>query len=198
MAATRAILFDWHGVLDRRRFRGIEELISKWKGPLDSSAVKRLWSNGFEYSRGSIDAPYFWSFTQQDFSLSDAQVDELSIYLNGFDLNEDLWRALPHLKRKYRLGILSDCPAEKTKIIYDNVDLDVFSGVTLFSSDYGFLKSDEEFFTEGLRRLGVQPRNCLFVDDSETNIKYSQNFGLKSHLFVKTEDFLKTVNGYAH
>ena len=47
----------------------------------------------------------------------------------------------------------------------------------------GVAKPDPESYLTALNYLGVQPSECLFIDDVLTNVEGAESIGLKSHLF---------------
>src|SRR3989344_3631046 len=109
----KTILFDWHGVLDKRKFQGIEEMISSWKGTLHSDSKKDLETFGQDYARGILPSYILWENLKKKFDLNRNLINELKEYITGTEINQELWSFLPELKQRYTLGVLSDCPSEK-------------------------------------------------------------------------------------
>jgi putative hydrolase of the HAD superfamily len=50
--------------------------------------------------------------------------------------------------------------------------------VVVLSSDLGIRKPDAGIFTRTLELLGVEPRSCLFADDTEANLVTAQAMGM--------------------
>src|SRR3989338_8495111 len=136
----KVILLDWHGVLDKRTFRGmLETLASAWypythKRPFEEY-LKMLIQNfqevGNDYASGKIPSSQFWGMLE--YEGEESEVYKARDYLLTIEKNEELWSQLPQLREKYRLGILSDCPEDKTRRIKEKVDLSLFER-TYFSS----------------------------------------------------------------
>ncbi len=136
----RAIIFDWHGVLDT-----IEQV----------DTVKKI-----------------------------------SLKLSP---NLSLWALLSSsLVTKYKLAILSDCPADKTSIIRGQVDLSIFDEV-FFSSEVHKDKSSENFFLSLSEKLGAPPRETLYVDDTVKHIDFAKKLGYQTHHFKTVDEFRKNL-----
>ncbi|MGA8113419.1 MAG: HAD-IA family hydrolase [Actinocatenispora sp.] len=60
--------------------------------------------------------------------------------------------------------------------------------VVVNSSEVGHAKPSKEFFVAACERLGVAPRLCLFVDDSERNIRGARAAGLAAVRYTGPED----------
>jgi|SRR3989344_627394 len=193
----KTILFDWHGVLDKRKFQGIEEMISSWKGTLHSDSKKDLETFGQDYARGILPSYILWENLKKKFDLNRNLINELKEYITGTEINQELWSFLPELKQRYTLGVLSDCPSEKKTLILSSHfnDISLFDK-TFWSCDYRLLKSDPKFFFIALNGLNTTPNQCLFVDDSEKNTKYAQELEIHTHVYRSFEDFKEFIKEF--
>lgn len=75
----------------------------------------------------------------------------------------------------------------QTHSIHDNFDL------IINSSKIGKIKPNPDIFHFTLKKIGVQPSEAVFIDDSLKNIEAAQKIGIKSHLYsciTKLEKFL--------
>lgn len=201
----KAILFDWHGVLDRRTFGGMLEKIAEAWYPIFAPTrierkeisfeeykqmIKENWRiEGVEYALGRISPKNFWLGLECE---EETGVETAKNYLLSVEKNEVLWSAIPLLKRRYKLAILSDCPVDKVRIIRETCDLSYFQGV-YFSSDYRMLKENPEFFRIAMSGMNTKPEECVFVDDAEVNIRYAQQAGLQTCLYRNNSDLEKRL-----
>lgn len=196
----KAILFDWHGVLDRRTFAGMLETLARaWHPHLHGISfedyhrliIDNFCKDGFEYAAGRISPPRFWSLLE--YEGNESGVWRARDYLLQVEKNEAVWPQLPKLKERYKLVILSDCPEDKKEIITRTVDLSLFD-YTYFSCDYKLLKSDPEFFQLALRDLGLPAPCCLLVDDSEKNVGYAGKLGFKTLHYQESANLRKLLD----
>lgn len=190
---VKAIIFDWHGVLDKNKFDDFTDKISEIRAVSKESIKNVLWSYGNDYTTGKISSEDFWSEIEIKFSLAQSELRDLRFYMTIISLNYDLWSMLPELKTKYKLAVLSDCPKEKAGIIRKNANLSLFDAVT-FSSEIGLSKDSIHFFNNMITKLDLPIGECLYVDDREENILFASKIGFKTCLYKTPNDiksFLK-------
>lgn len=83
------------------------------------------------------------------------------------------------LKSFYKISLLSNAGEEEVAIIYRD-KIDSLFDVIAVSYEVGSVKPEKEIFQSCTRRLGVEPQECLFIDDSIANIKTAQNLGMQT------------------
>lgn len=195
----KAILFDWHGVLDKRTFAGMLETLARaWHQHIQELSfedyhkliVNNFYKDGFEYAAGNISPSEFWSLLE--YEGEESGVYKARDYLLHVERNEALWSQLPKLKERYKLVVLSDCPKDKKEFIHRNVDLSLFD-YTYFSCDHKLLKSNPEFFKLALRDLDLPASYCLFVDDSEKNVEYARRLGFMTLCYNDNTDLERAL-----
>lgn len=186
----KAIFFDWHGVLDKTLLDGLLQIISK-EINVDIDNIKNiLGQSARSYGLGNISDDQFWKFVVEKTGLNYKKIKQLKNYINSVSKNDELWKFLVDLKKKYKLVVLSDCPMEKVNIIYRTINIDVFDKV-FFSAELHLDKKMPDFFQLALDGLEIKSNEVLFVDDSQKNIDFASNLGFKVHLFKDTDNFIK-------
>lgn len=186
----KALIFDWHGVLDQTNLEGAVKKISDFK-KVTPEYVKKL-SRPYEedYICGS-DPQEFWGNIQKVFSLSDKELLEVENYILEITPSVSLWEKLPALHSSYITAILSDSPLDKAGEIR-KFNLKDFDHVYL-SAEKGLSKSDNAFFLNLIADMNVRPDECLYIDDSQKNIEIAGKLGLKTCLFNSTEDLFMAL-----
>ncbi len=189
----KAIIFDWHGVLDLTTFESVAlQLAGKSKKTPDE--IKQILKDVKNpVVTGKLSSETFWLFVQSELCLSDEEIKPIRKYSLAIEQNTPLWSLLSDLREKYRLGILSDCPTDKTAVIKDKVDLTVFE-FAIFSSDVATSKDDSSFFTQAFRELELTPSEILYVDDTQKHIFKAESLGCKAYLFQDTNQFKSYLN----
>ncbi|MBO5097034.1 MAG: HAD-IA family hydrolase [Agathobacter sp.] len=80
-------------------------------------------------------------------------------------LHEEIIPMLSELKEKgMKIGLISNCFSEEAKLIRES-KLYPFFDVACLSYEEGIMKPEKEIFYRCMRRLGVQPEECLYVGD---------------------------------
>jgi putative hydrolase of the HAD superfamily len=95
---------------------------------------------------------------------------------------------IKELKQTYKIGLLSNAGQEEIDCIYQD-GLDVLLDAITVSFEVGYVKPGPEIFHECTQRLAVTAEQCLFIDDSETNVKAAENLGMKTILYKNFENF---------
>jgi putative hydrolase of the HAD superfamily len=91
--------------------------------------------------------------------------------------------AVPHLAKKYTLGIVSDTGVSTGRILREQLKrhklLDCFTGLS-FSDETGFVKPKREAFAAALEEMSVAPEKALHIGDiPRTDIAGAFNAGYR-------------------
>ena len=115
---------------------------------------------------------------------------ELTLLVDGMEeLVHDLYR------KNYPIYLLSN-----TSLAFHNFRtvlnvLQYFSG-EFISADYGILKPDERIYHIFCEQFGLLPEECLFIDDSHTNIESAIRVGFHGIVFDgSTENLRRQLAG---
>ncbi len=111
------------------------------------------------------------------------------------DFPETRLNVLDRLKNGYRLYLLSntnDLHMEKVRRELGKTSVrhleDYFDGVFL-SQELGMRKPNPETFLEVASKMGVEPEEILFIDDSIQHVESAKNLGFQVlHLTIPLED----------
>lgn len=186
--AIRAVVFDIGGVLEviddavfpgpaERRLGLPEGAISRGLAALPGDAV-----------RGEVTEEQVRAEWQRTLGLDDAQADELMVdfwrwYVGTLDRTLHAWFAD---QRPQRLtGILSNSGpgAREAERMHGFEDI---TDVIVYSHEVGVAKPDPAAYELTTRRLGVEPREILFLDDVEANVEAARAFGWHAVLHLDT------------
>lgn len=191
----KAILFDWHGVLDMTSFNAIViDFLVKKTGEVRQTLQDDFAPMREAYATNKISSEIFWQDVQGNFMLTEHELSHLRNAVTAIEKNDDLWDILPDFKKKYKLAILSDAPLEKVACIRKTVDLSLFDAVH-FSSEKGMGKRDDAFFHNLLTELSIAAEEALFVDDTPSKVKKATSLGLHACLFTNVSDIKKALYG---
>ncbi len=195
----KAIFFDYHGVLDKRTFKNLINLIAKLSFNHEDEIsekdhIDRIFEKyeklGSSYASGKIAPKTFWTMLEKDPSTKHI-VNKAREYIFTIEPNKELWDLLPVLRKKYILGILSNCPEEKASLIMKTLNINNNFDACYFSCDYGLSKTNAEFFDLMLMGFNFSKEECLFIDDSEDNIEFAKNLGFQTQLYTGIDSIKK-------
>lgn len=188
---TKAIVFDIGGVLidldtkacidafiDNMGFEKIKEI-------LDPSHQKGIFSN---FEEGLISADDFrsWILERSRPGCKPQDVDRC-MWALLVGMNPASAAAVRNLVGRYPLYLLSNnnpinmqrCHA----VLEENGLGDAFEG-EFVSSQMKMLKPSARFYNEVVRRLGLEPEEILFIDDSITNVEGAKAVGIDARHYV--------------
>ena len=143
-----------------------------------------------QYSCNQISAQTFWR--QIANKCGQRITKQMKSSLSKINLNQDLISLLDSVQDKYDFYILSDCGTDKAKIILKNLPNLNFKKI-IFSCDYKCSKRQGDLFYSFLQETNLQAAECLFLDDSKTNIKTAKTFGFQTFYFKNNQKIIQLL-----
>lgn len=89
-----------------------------------------------------------------------------SLTKRHFGLFPYLSEALTHLRKKYRIAVISDAQWVFAEPEIEMLGLDRFFTLRILSSCFGFKKPDVKLFTIAMGKFGVRPEESIYVGDN--------------------------------
>jgi HAD superfamily hydrolase (TIGR01549 family) len=170
----RAILFDFVGVLLFPRSNYVPDKV------LD--AIDEMIGQ-------VVDDNQFMMAVEASYHLNDEQFwKTLACIVDKYETYPRVWDLLPDLRKTYKLGIINNgtwftFPYFDAKLkINERFDAFISSGVERIR------KPEKRIYLHACQRLGVEPRECLFMDDSIENIQAAQQVGMQTIYWGNRED----------
>jgi len=108
-------------------------------------------------------------------------------YLADEEINKDVLGLINQLHGRYKLAVLSNAPPGLTRWLADWDILHLFD-VVICSGDEGVVKPDPAIYELTLARLGVEPQEAVFIDDSLGHIEAARALGLHGIHFTTASD----------
>jgi FMN phosphatase YigB (HAD superfamily) len=103
-------------------------------------------------------------------------------------------RLLPKLKKQgFRLYFLSNFPIDIFEEVKTGYFFFKYFDGGLISSEVKFSKPDSRIFEILLEKYSLIPEECLFIDDSEINVKGSISAGMKGFVTYGSLDISKDI-----
>lgn len=100
------------------------------------------------------------------------------------ELNSELIDYLEELKTSYDIALLSN--AEKTQLMpqLKRKNIDILFDVIGISSEFGMIKPEPTIYTQFALKLGLQPAECVMIDDNADNVMGAKAAGLNAIRFI--------------
>jgi len=185
------ILFDFMGVVSTEQFKGWKKIADKFG--LDPEVIKkRYYTHVQEYGRGGAGSTE--KFLENVCGGFKTDIKEFeSLYCNWWELNKDMVFLIKKLKKQYNVILFSDNFDASTPSMRADKELNLLFPKMFFSNELGHTKSEKESFQKVLTQLGVNPSECLLIDDQEKPITTAQSLGIESLLFTNYKTLLSEI-----
>lgn len=146
-----------------------------------SSALGYLGTLGYE--KGNLSSREFLSElnTRLSSDISDSEFADL--WTHTFRENADMIRLLQHLQGKIPLYLLSNTNDVHFRFVEDRFNVSRHFDELILSYEVGSTKPEERIYHEVLRRSGLAPSRCLFIDDLQPNIDAASSLGMRAIQF---------------
>lgn len=198
----KAIIFDFGRVITAQKplslFRSYEEELG-----LDPDTINSIMFDSQAWQDtllGRKTTEEFWHLIGPELGLKTA--DEVNRFRRRYHADEAINEAVLDLIRKlhgrYKLAILSNSPPDLTRWLADWEMRDLFE-VVFCSGDEGMIKPDPAAFKLTLERLGVEPGEAVFIDDTPEHVEAARKLGIQGIIFTTAaalKDDLKKFLGF--
>lgn len=181
----KGVLFDLGGVFFEDGTDKFIKLLSI-KTNKSYDGIYPLFRTGksLEYRENKITGKAFfnWASKQLDSVINPEELNRMwvSQYTEIIGVREIvLWLKSLGIK----VGILSDNVPERVEYLENKYHfLDLFDE-KIFSYDVNLTKASSEIFLLAIKRLNVDPKEIVFIDDRQVNLDVAQKIGINTILF---------------
>ncbi|HLG24822.1 MAG TPA: HAD family phosphatase [Candidatus Nanoarchaeia archaeon] len=178
----KAIIFDLGGViLDMRPL-----LAKKFNVIFKPKSEKELWHfinlGAIPLCRGEMTEIEFWKKVCRKFKKKYPDVFLKDLWTKDFEkltfFDREMVLLIKQLKRKYKIGLISNIIKSHSRIIKKSGILKNFD-VSVLSIDVRMTKDQKEIFLLAANKLKVKPKECVFIDDIPEYVKTAESAGMK-------------------
>ena len=184
----KAILFDSGGVIvDQQLFF---ERLNKIFRPKDN---KKFWHQinieAIPLCKNLISEEVFWEKIAKLNKKNQKKIPK-NLWRQGYEsstkVKQDVLNIIKKLKKKYKLGLVSNSIAYHEKInkkrgIYD------FFDVVVLSHKIGLTKDGKNIFIITAKKLKFKPTQCVFIDDVKNFVDVARSIGMKGIVFKNSK-----------
>ena len=169
----KAIIFDFFGVLVTEGFKQFRETHFAGDEAKEQQAIDLI----NQVDSGLISTGEFTSKLAKLAGISESELDE---QLGNNKPNLPLIAYISQqLNRKYKLSILSNSSENYPEKLLEHKDLELFDDI-LLSYRYHVIKPQSEIYQLAAERLGIEPSEAIFIDDSPSHCEGAKKAGMQS------------------
>jgi putative hydrolase of the HAD superfamily len=193
----KAIIFDFGRVISAQKpstlFRSYEDALGLEPGTINSIMfASEAWQQALV---GRKTAEEFWYEIGPELGL--LNVNEVDTFRHRYHadekINQGVLDLISRLHGNYKLAVLSNSPPGLSQWLADWNVLNFFE-VVFCSGDEGIAKPDLKAFELTVERLGVKPKESVFIDDTREHVHAAQKLGLQGILFTTAEELKKELD----
>jgi putative hydrolase of the HAD superfamily len=182
---VKAVIFDIGGVLEINPRTGWQQRWAARLGLEPEALIRRLEP---VWSRGDVGEVTLAEVEQQVAHLlgheyvSAFMGDVWAEYLGT--LNDELARYFAGLRPRYRTGIISNSfvgAREREQAAYGFEDM---CDVVVYSHEEGMKKPDRRIYEIACQKLGVEPAEAIFLDDTPVAVEGAERAGMTAIRFI--------------
>jgi len=189
----RYILLDVHGVItdgmERKRFLSFMQ--KRYK--MDYEEHNKLWVEHLKkLDVGKEKASKYLYEINKKFGKNFSVNEYYGMFLKQIIPNKVFLRTLNEIKG-IKICIVSDTLPPITSGLRKIFGSKFQNYKKYYSYNVGKTKSDPRFFSYVLRSLRINAKDCIFIDDNESNVKLAKDVGIASILFRNINQAVKKV-----
>jgi putative hydrolase of the HAD superfamily len=183
----KAVILDFGRVISAQKpmslFRGYERELGLIAGVLNRVMFgSAAWN---EVLVGRKDLDQYWLEIGPELGLHTPQEIEAfrQRYFADEEINEGVLELIHRLHGQYKLAVLSNAPPRLARWLADWDILHLFD-VVVCSGDEGMVKPNPRIYQLTLARLGVEPGEAVFIDDSVGHVEAARALGVHAIHFT--------------
>ena len=186
----KAVIWDFGGVLTTSPFEAFARFEAERGLPADiirrTNAANHRENAWAKFERAEVDVEAFDKlFAAESLALgAEVRGKDVLPLLSG-DLRPEMVEALRRVKSKFKTGcITNNLPAnsigsQSGRSLYVAEVMVLFDHV-IESAKIGLRKPDPRIYQMMIEALGVDPKNCVYLDDLGVNLKPARDMGMKT------------------
>jgi FMN phosphatase YigB (HAD superfamily) len=186
------ILFDLGNVIFHFNHFQIAEKLSQFSRRREFQDPKKIFSYLFDLQEGAINGFDLGKVSPQEFfqaikerlDLSVSFDEFVPIWCNIFVEDREVTRIIHSLKRKWRLGLLSNTDPLHFNYIFSKFPVMKAFDKWILSYEVGFKKPAIQIFQKAMEWASVEPEKILYVDDTKEYVEVAASLGIQSIHFI--------------
>ncbi len=181
---VKAIIFDGGGVIvDQNPL--MNKFIRIFKPKNKEKFLHDLNIEAIPFCKGKISEKEFWIRIANSMCINMNKIPA-NLWTEDFDkltkIDKKVLQIIKKLRKNYKLGFISNTITPHEKINRKRGLFDLFDVVVL-SHKIGMTKDDKRIFLMTAKKLNVEPKECIFIDDVKDFVNTAKSVGMEGIQF---------------
>lgn len=169
----KAIIFDMYGVIVKQTG---DDFVPYVQQTFPHKSHDEIYAPWLKADVGEIKSLDIWREIGFKGNIEKIEKD----YLDTLELMDGFLEFIENVKNNYKTAVISNDSSEWSKYIREKFDINKYFNVISVSGDLKIQKPDKRIFFITLEKLGVEPKDCLYIDDREGNLKAAKEIGMNT------------------
>ena len=118
--------------------------------------------------------------------------DVVGVLYSHADMDDDMLQLFDEIQDRYKTGIITSITRATLGDMIPSQYQSVFD-VLILNSEVGMAKPDPRMFVYAAKELGLEPEECVFVDDTAVNVDGAVKAGMHGIVFTNRQDFIREL-----
>jgi len=198
MIKIKCIIFDFGGVISNPQIETYVSKMIKLTGIEKSIYMDEYRKHRNEYDRGTISGREYWSRIISDAhkTLESETINKLIEYdvKSWTSINKETKDYIHILiKKNVKIAILSNINFDTIQYLEKHQKWISELKHKIFSCELKALKPETTIYKNCLSEVGLEPRDCLFIDDSNKNVQAAHDLGINVLLFESSKKMINEI-----
>ncbi len=200
------IFFDLGNVILPFNHFQIAEKLARFSQRKEFQDPKKIFSFLFDPEKGAIN-PFdlgkvspreFFQSVKENLDLSVSLDEFVPIWCNIFVEDHEVSRIVLSLKRKWRLGLLSNTDPLHFGYILSKFPVTRAFDKWILSYEVGFKKPAVQIFQKAIEWASVKPAKIVYIDDTKEYVEVASSLGIQSILFASASQLREELQTRLH
>jgi glucose-1-phosphatase len=193
----KLLVFDMGGVFIRYEWEAVCRGFSQAAGISNEEFELRfLQANNYHYERGKISTAELVSRLNPVLGLNLTEAEFTVLWNTSLDEDKEMTALFKELRQKFPLYLLSNINDSHFTFIENQFNISRHFDELILSHEVGHVKPEPEIYHEVLKRSGMKPHHCLFIDDLQPNVEGARAIGLNAFQFIGLDDLRVKFNEF--
>lgn len=171
----KAIVLDMYGVIVKQTGDDFVPYVQQTFPELTPEDIYLPW---FKADVGEMTSLEVWKGLGYTGDLEQIEKE----YLDTIELSDGFLEFVQAARKKYKLAIISNDSSRWSSYLREKFGINPYFDVISISGDLKMKKPDERIFRLTIEKLGVEAKDCLYVDDRRGNLGAAGRLGMDTVL----------------
>jgi len=193
----KLLVFDMGGVFVSYEWKTVCHGLAQAAGVSPEAFVATFDQvNKSHYERGKLTTTELVNRLNQALGSNLTEEEFHVLWNSSLDEDVQMTNLFQELRQQFPLYLLSNINDSNFTFLENKFNVSRHFNELILSHEVGYIKPEPEIYHEVLKRSGMEPRHCLFIDDLQPNVEGARAVGLNAFQFTGLDDLRIKFNEF--